>query len=50
MRAADALPAALAADLDRLGGMPRPTPKPAPAPRPTPTDNGWHRRGEECPF
>ena len=37
MRAADAIPAALAAELDRLGVMPRPVPKPAPAPRPAPT-------------
>lgn len=46
----DALPPALAAELDRLGVMPRPTPKPAPAPRPAPPDNGWYHHGEECPF
>lgn len=48
--AADAIPAALAAELDRLGVMPRPDPKPAPAARPAPADNGWYHRGEECPF
>lgn len=45
-----AMPAALSAELARLGVMPRPIPKPAPVPRPAPTDNGWYHRGEDCPF
>lgn len=50
MASHDALPAPLAAELARLGVIPRPTPKPAPAPRPAPTDNSWYHRGEDCPF
>jgi len=50
MASQDALPAPLAAELARLGVIPRPAPRLAPAPRPAPTDNGWYRRGEDCPF